>query len=223
MSLYEAMTVYEDLLFLRQSWDQSTDEPSLRRTSPILRRLLVEGAYGRAWRSVGLDKEPTVIAGELVFDAGALEKDKIFFVGSFGALPPREERVPVVMMYAAPPDLEPKPAATGQRAVMGLSRFMDGICLILRGERISRRLLITYVANKLGGVHLDVRRDPGRDRALLELDMAHNVVVLEGCRAVYAELVTVGQCLVSSPDVDRFLERARDALLAGEPGAGYLA
>jgi hypothetical protein len=89
-----------------------------------------------------------------------------------------------------------------------------GVCLILRGERISRRQLITYVANKLAGVHLDLRRDPGRDQALLQLDMAHNVIVPEGRRAVFAELVTVGQCLVLSPDVDRFLERAHEALLA---------
>jgi hypothetical protein len=212
MTLYEAKTVFEDLSFLRENWDQSTDEPSLRRISPILRRLLVEGAYRRAWRWVGLEKEPTVIAGELVFDPGALGADRIFFVGSFGTLPPDEERVPMVMMYATLPDLEPKPEAAGRRVVMGLAKFLDGICLVLRSERISRRQLITYVANKLGGVHLDLRREPERDRALMELDAAYNIVVLDGRRAVYSELVTVGQCVVDSPDADVFLQRASESL-----------
>jgi hypothetical protein len=81
MTLYAVKTVFEDLLFLRQSWDQSTDEPSLRRTSPIFRRLLVKDAFGHAWRSVGLAKEPKLTAGTLLLDPGGVDHDSIFFVG----------------------------------------------------------------------------------------------------------------------------------------------
>lgn len=42
-----------DLLFLREEWEASIDDHSLRRSSTVLRRLLVENELQRAWKKAG--------------------------------------------------------------------------------------------------------------------------------------------------------------------------
>ena len=42
---------------------------------------------------------------------------------------------------------------------LSLKKFLDSACIAARGTKISRRTLIKYVANKLGGVHFDPQRD----------------------------------------------------------------
>jgi hypothetical protein len=55
-----ARVVDEDIEYLIERWRPSLDETSLRRDSPMLRRLLVDGQYARAWRDLGLPGEPYI-------------------------------------------------------------------------------------------------------------------------------------------------------------------
>jgi hypothetical protein len=73
----EAKAVAEDLAYLADEWKPRLEPAELRRLSPVLRRLLVEGAYGRAWRSVGLQGEPYVSATDLDAMLGALDRSII--------------------------------------------------------------------------------------------------------------------------------------------------
>lgn len=52
-------TVASDITFLQEEWGDYVTDHSLRRGSVILRRLLVEGHYQRAWKLAGFEKEPT--------------------------------------------------------------------------------------------------------------------------------------------------------------------
>ena len=61
----QARVVDEDLSYLIDEWRPEVDEPSLRRDSPLLRRLLIEGQYDRAWRDLGLPGEPYLSAPTL--------------------------------------------------------------------------------------------------------------------------------------------------------------
>src|SRR5829696_6872167 len=45
--------VKSDLLFLEEEWDHEITEQSLRRSSTVLRNLVVQDALGRAWRLAG--------------------------------------------------------------------------------------------------------------------------------------------------------------------------
>jgi hypothetical protein len=54
--------VASDLGYLADVWSQPIDEQALRRSSNVLRTLLVDNALGRAWRLVGEKGEPTVEA-----------------------------------------------------------------------------------------------------------------------------------------------------------------
>jgi hypothetical protein len=73
----QARTVAEDLEHLRDVWKPEVSEAQLRRESPTLRRLLVDGAYPNAWRRVGLPREPMVIASDLKSLMGTVELSRI--------------------------------------------------------------------------------------------------------------------------------------------------
>ena len=57
--------VVEDIEYLRAGWGGSLSDPEARRGSAVLRRLLVENAYGDAWRALGFHGEPRVRAVDL--------------------------------------------------------------------------------------------------------------------------------------------------------------
>jgi hypothetical protein len=76
--------VGSDLAFLRDDWDESVEEQSLRRSSNVLRNLLVEDGLGRAWRMVGQPKEPEVEAIDLSHILAGLRFDKILLAAAGG-------------------------------------------------------------------------------------------------------------------------------------------
>ena len=53
MDLDLARLVAEDLDYLFRDWNQDIDDASLRRSSPVLRALLVDGLLAQAARQVG--------------------------------------------------------------------------------------------------------------------------------------------------------------------------
>lgn len=75
--LDEAAVVDEDLAYLMDEWQPRLEPPKLRRLSPVLRRLLVDGQYGRAWRNLGLPGEPYVTATDLDAMLGTLDRSII--------------------------------------------------------------------------------------------------------------------------------------------------
>src|SRR5688500_6921914 len=52
----------EDLRYLKEQWAEPFADSQLRITSTTLRRLLIEGIYGRAWRAAGFTGQPTIRA-----------------------------------------------------------------------------------------------------------------------------------------------------------------
>ena len=59
---YFVKTVAEDLQYISMKWDDRIDDVSLRVVSPILRKLLVEDLYSKAWRLIGFERQPKVKA-----------------------------------------------------------------------------------------------------------------------------------------------------------------
>jgi hypothetical protein len=80
---------------------------------------------------------------------------------------------------------------------------------------VRRHLVIKYVANKLGGIHLDPKRDLKKDEEVgfSLLDQIADTYQVAGKQAIYFELLSIGQSISASPDVDRFLEVGRAATL----------
>jgi hypothetical protein len=53
--------VSADLQYLRREWTQEIDDDSLRRSSTVLRLLLVPNELQRAWKDAGFAKEPRIL------------------------------------------------------------------------------------------------------------------------------------------------------------------
>src|SRR5438067_2103921 len=73
--LAEARVVAEDLAHLMDEWVPRLDAAELRRSiSTMLRRLLADGQYTRAWRSLGLPGQPYVSAPDLDEMLGTIDR-----------------------------------------------------------------------------------------------------------------------------------------------------
>lgn len=88
-----------------------------------------------------------------------------------------------------------------------LTKFVDAPCAVVSGEVVSRRLLIKYIANKLGGAHYDPKRLPD-ERVFSLLDSVRERIKILDKPVVYFELLSIGQALAMAPDIERFLSAA---------------
>jgi len=90
---------------------------------------------------------------------------------------------------------------------------------VIEGILINREEVIKYVSNKLGGAHYDSSRKPrasSRGVSLEEkyalLDSARNSTMLADKNAIYYELLSIGQRLVNSKDVQQVRKALRGVL-----------
>lgn len=82
----------------------------------------------------------------------------------------------------------------------------------MAGQIVVRRILIKYVANKLGGAHHDSKRGTSHEEQLFGLlDTARAQVKLLDKPAVYFELLAIGQSLAGASDIQRLCQVAVDS------------
>ena len=87
-----------------------------------------------------------------------------------------------------------------------LSDWLSETCIRVAGLAASRRDVIKFVANKLGGVHVDPKRDPVKFPAYGALDQARESIRVADLDAVYHEIASIGQQLVATQDVSELLK-----------------
>ena len=202
--------VASDLRYLREKWDHSIDDTSLRISSPILRRLLVEQQLQRAWKVAGFTQEPQITVSSLSAILAAFPQERIFLAAAGGA---RVGKVEVTSFFGVVGELDLsivekfKSSGAPPKETVGLRAFIEAPCIIVQGAPVSRRLLVKYVANKLGGAHHDSSRGTTpEERVFAALDTTLDHVEIAGKNAVYFELLGAGQAVAESEDVGRFLE-----------------
>lgn len=207
-TLLEVVT--SDLQYLKANWTPEVDDHSLRRGSTILRMLLVEGNLQRAWKSVGMKGKPTIIAPrlEVLLDG----KDKSSIVAAFaggGEYKGIYVALGVINRGSKAARYSPQDSKPTEHP-FGLREFMESCGVFLNGEKIKRRDVVKYVANKLGGAHLDfTRKDAGRDHVYVLLDTVGPLFQVLDKGIVYYELLSIGQLLIRSPDIQVFMNALR--------------
>jgi hypothetical protein len=200
--------VKSDLVFLEDEWDETIDEQSLRRGSTVLRNLLVDNALGRAWRLIGQKGEPEIEAVDLTAALAGLRMDKVIFAAAGGGVSGGVQ-LSGGMVYAEAMDeqtVKERYERRGGRPPMRLyrvSQFLSSPAIVVDGERISRHLVIKYVANKKGGAHFDFKRK--KDEAAYRLldKVTEEGYALTDKDAVYFELLSIGQALAGSAHATR--------------------
>jgi hypothetical protein len=143
--------VFNDLDYLHQNWDQTIEENSLRISSTILRRLLVEGVLQRAWKAAGFEKEPRItahsLAPHLEFMAGISQKIMLGWAGGAKVKGAQLGTFSAVGKYLSDEETKAFSAIMDRQETLPLSAFIEAASIVVNGEIIPRRIVIKYIVN----------------------------------------------------------------------------
>jgi hypothetical protein len=200
-------TVAEDLQYLRSEWDWEITDDSLRRSSIVLRRLLVENDFQRAWKKVGLEKQATIHANAI--PRAYLVEPGINYIMIAAAGGAWYHGMFIQKFIASPIRLpDDKEEVVGRP--FGLREFVESPAMIIESQILPRRVLIKYVANTQGGAHLNAKRANDQEGKLFTLlDQVKSLELgVANKDLIYYELLAIGQSLAQATDVERFLVAA---------------
>jgi hypothetical protein len=202
--------VAADLKFLRDEWDNDVEDHSLRRSSTVLRRLLVDGELQRAWKQAGFEREPRIATAVIdpILQHLDLRRTELVTAGGAHCGSAVAQGCLKVNYSMSDDEIRALNQLGPSTETLGLRRFVQSPCMVIRSEPISRRILVKFVANRLGGAH--GRTSPGKKREeqlYAHLDWSRHEFQIFGKPVVYFELLSVGQALLNAPDVHQLLER----------------
>ncbi len=199
-----ADSVLGDLKWLRDADLSGGDEVLLRELSARLRRLLVEGNLQLFRKQVcNCRGEPRIVAppplDPVTSDVTHAQ------VGGAQRAGLTVEGVTVWNRALSAEEIKARYEAglkiRSQPRQLRLSDWLSETCLQVTGVGASRRDVIKFVANKLGGVHVDPRREPAKSPVYGALDEARESIRVADLDAVYHELASIGQQLVAAHDI----------------------
>lgn len=204
---YLIKTVVEQLRYLRHEWNQNVELTSVIRNSNVLRMLLVDGNLVKAWRLCSYTYPIRLRAFTLSNIITEIGRDKILAAFTGGALH-RGARFGLGVLTLA----EDRDRKTGEEnphtEELTLDNYLKIPCMIIQGTDINRVELIKYVANKLGGTHIDFQRKENKplEQKFVLLDGLHNYEQVDENVIPY-QLLSVGQELVTSKHIQRLMKR----------------
>lgn len=204
--------VAEDIRYLQQEWHDLIPNHALRRGSTVLRRFLVDGDLQRAWKASGFTGQPEIIAASL---DGILKipVNKIIFAGAQGATYKEASIMGALLIKKDLLTQQESNYLENQMGFpqknMGLLTFIKSPCIITKNTQIDRRILIKYVSNQLGGSHYDTKRNRKKKTKNYYqiLDQAANYFQYDDKDAIYFELLSIGQAIAKSSDLDDFCQK----------------
>ena len=210
--------VFEDTSYLFKEWSASVEDDALRRSSNVLRNLLVYDLLGQAAREIGFS-EMRILAPD--FNSSAVEVPPGGFFQLGGAISKSITAYHIQFM----PGVAEDPAATEKRSKaighpdakrpLKLGAYLKQPSFIFSdGSTIDHGDVITYVANKLGSAHFDQRRDLAKiiDQKYAALDTIRATWEVAERNAVYYELLSIGQCVVTSNDIVKLRKQLKSIL-----------
>lgn len=212
--------VLEDLDYLTQDWNQDIDDASLRRTSPILRSLLIEGQLLKISRMLNVDIK--IMAPKISYFENDLDVSDVIFYQSGGAkykgkqvsfttqtnkvLSPEEIKL----------NYEKERKLIDKSYPVKLQKFMKQVSFIIEGTKINREEVIKYIANKKGGAHYDKNRTSKKsgskgdlEKKFILLDTAFKHITVADKNSVYYELLSIGQRIVNSKDIQKIRRKIK--------------
>lgn len=211
--------VFQDLDYLIIELNKVIDDANLRRISPVLRRLLIHQELAEACNMLGInvkiyaprnaEKINELNLDFTTFQSGGakfkgFQADNIFFkAGEY-----INDKGKVMEIFN-----EFKKLNT-EKVPLSVDEFLNQISFIIDKVKISRADVIKYVANKLGGTHYDKSRKLNSKKANINkkfilLDSIRNKIKLVDKETIYYEFLSIGQFVINSPDVKRFVEIMR--------------
>ncbi len=210
---YLIKRVVQHLRYIRDNWNDRIELEEVVRSSNVLRILLVHDELGRAWRLCGYTFPIRLQVLTLTRLLSEYDNDKILTAWTGGAHY-RKVRYALGLAF-----LGEKPKTSGSstleqyRQDLTLNEYCKSVCMVVRVKdvglvEINRLELINYVANKLGGTHVDFTRKSNKplEQKFIALDEAHNYEDVEK-NIIPWQLLAIGQELVGSRYIQRLMKR----------------
>jgi hypothetical protein len=203
-------TIAADLAYLDHEWTGDVDDETIRRNSNVLRMLLIDGWYGRAWRAAGKPREPAVSAIDLrdVFPDEDISEVEYAQAGGGTSFGISSATVTIHTRAMGPDEIRARYERVRPALEQGLrpyerwyklTEYLDSPSLLVHGRFVSRRTVVKYLANRLGGTHLGDSGHKDAD-ALDFLEKACEPYSVSGRPAVHFEVLSIGQDIGKSAD-----------------------
>lgn len=213
--------VAEDLVYLRDLDFSISRRPEVRIASSILRRLLHDGTLISTWRVLGFPDQPIFKAIDLNAVLSDIPRRYVQYAYAGGAKLPKASHTGYVLLSIPKEEHEARgrpevfARELQEKLVLGatkdfpLDQFCVSPCAISGDSGVSRLQLVRYVANKLGGVHIDAGRaawsDPlGAQHRFLD----ENHIRVGRFPAVYYEIMSIAQDVSGSEDIRQLIDTA---------------
>jgi len=207
------VAVAEDLRYLA-GWGGQITDAEVRRGTAVLRRLLVEDAYGHAWRTIGQQKEPTLLAVDL--DQLVRPITIPIHLALAGGANFRGMQYAALLVHRGASPLggnPPKPIREGgypfERAYT-ISEYLASASGIVDGCKFNRREVIKYIANVKGGVHLSPKQRKTEAKLVARLGKAEKKLMIQMSDGLLIEAVAIGQALGTSDDARKYISLILD-------------
>jgi hypothetical protein len=206
--------VLGDLNYLFKEWTKEIDDDSLRITSTILRRLLIDSNLSKSTR---IDKRKIEIITPMIchidgqrdfknvefYQCGGA-KHKGAMIQSISIIPRVMSEEEISKKYQNEKDI------LNKNHPVKISAFLKQISFVIKGIKINREEVIKYVCHKLGGAHYDNERkskkdvnDISLDHKYALMDSVHNSIKITEKNAIYYELLSIGRMIINSPDINK--------------------
>jgi hypothetical protein len=227
--------VADDIEYFQRNWCNifvPLTDVELRWGVPALRRLLVNGVLGNAWRQMGFANQPQITAPDAIatlknsntdpnhiasfITGGACVSGVEFatigvarvFNATTGIGPGADGGFAVETFMIARDARHPSPNEAYGALITNpqyLSNYLESVSAIRRGILINRREIIQYFAKVGGGVHLDTDRSRNENEAekFALIAELQGKVAADVIEGLYFELLSIGQAIGKSEDVIR--------------------
>ena len=196
--------IAEDLELLRDVWKHNYPEPDIRRGSAILRRLLVDGEYLHAWKMVGLDKQPSLRAVNLSSLIEGIPESQIIVSLAMGAHY-RDAYWAGICLTSNNMQIRTHESKFDSSSYPGeqtyyLSDFLGSSSGVANSKHVTRRDVIKYVANVLGGVHINPKQRKEEEKLVSRVGKFHKKIQLQNSDGLLIELTAIAQAVGQSND-----------------------
>lgn len=194
--------VAEDLDYLR-TWGSEMSDGEIRRGSAVLRRLLIENVYGVAWRAVGEQKQPTVMAVDLKLVLGDQLPNMLY--GIAAGVHFRGIQMSTLMMHKgsqparfhSPPT---RPDGYPGERMFSLSEYLSSLSGVVEGRTFTRQEVVKYIANVKGGVHLNAKERKKEVKLVARLAKIEKKLTVQNTDGLLIEIAAIGQTIGRSAD-----------------------
>jgi hypothetical protein len=198
-------SVIEDINSLNTLGSDSTEPEALKSVSQLVFRLLVAGDLQKAQTSMRMPKSPQ-IKGFSLHSAYVSDPGRNYAFALAGGAIINGSRV--IGISRVKDEINLTPPNVPKIATIPLVKYLDSPGVMINGVPVNRRALIKYVTTKLDDPDFDFIADESHDgRLQLLLDSEGARHCLNDVPLAYYELLSIGQALITSPNVIRLSRR----------------